>query len=284
MTILYQPLIRLAQILKLRNDFLSSIDYTDEFLRKRKERQKKAKKRRLIAWFIFIMILLVAVGVILSFTVLFPIKNLTFTGSNIYSSQQIMDASGIDVGDNLFNISKEKTLNKLKANLPFIETVKFERNLPDTLKVTVTDAEKYACYQVGNKYYTVSYDGWVLQESKSPTENVFLVIAKGVKCKVGSALEFENEKTKEKIENIVNYLNKEKISIDYINVTNDVNLTVGVEKRFEVEFGTENSLEAKIKHLKSTINSMDKSKSGRIDLSVWNNQNKQGIFVENNTK
>ena len=83
MTILYQPLIRLAQILKLRNDFLSSIDYTDEFLRKRKERQKKAKKRRLIAWFIFIMILLVAVGVMLSFTVLFPIKNLTFTGSNI---------------------------------------------------------------------------------------------------------------------------------------------------------------------------------------------------------
>ncbi len=263
---------------------MSSIDYTDEFLRKRKERQKKAKKRRLIAWFIFIMVLLLAVGVILSFTVLFPIKNLTFTGSKIYSSQQIMDASGIDVGDNLFNISQERTLNKLKATLPFIETVKFERTMPDTLKVTVTDAKKYACYQVGNKYYTVSFDGWVLQESNKPTEHVFLVVANGVKCKVGSALEFEDEKTKEKIENIVKFLNNEKISIDYINVTNDVNLTVGVEKRFDVEFGTENSLEAKIKHLKTTINSIDENKIGSIDLSMWNNQNKQGIFVENDTK
>ena len=81
---------------------MKNIDYTDEFLQRRKERQKKARKRRLVGWFIFVMILLLLVGVILSLTVFFPIAKLTFSGSDVYSSSQIADASGIDIGDNLF--------------------------------------------------------------------------------------------------------------------------------------------------------------------------------------
>lgn len=263
---------------------MKNIDYTDEFLQRRKERQRKARKRRLVGWFIFIMILLLLVGVILSLTVFFPINKLTFTGSKVYSPSQIADASGIDMGDNLFAISKEKTLIKLKEKLPFIETVKLERAMPDTLKVTVTDAKKYACYEVDGKYYTVSQSGWVLEKTSEPSENIFLVKAKGVKCKVGKALEFESELTAEKINVISKYLTNENINIDYINVTNDVNLIVSVENRFEVEFGTDNFLEAKVKHLKTMINTMDESKSGKINLSMWNNQNRQATFVQNNTK
>ncbi len=139
--ILSALLVRLMPILKLRNDFLNKIDYTDEFLRKRKERQKRARKRRLIAWFIFFVIMLLTVGVILSLTVLFPIKSLSFKGSEIYTAEQLEAVSGIDIGDNIFNISQKSTLNKLKAELPFVENIKIERILPDTLKVTVSDAE-----------------------------------------------------------------------------------------------------------------------------------------------
>jgi len=263
---------------------LKNIDYTDEFLLRRRERQKKAKKRRLIAWFIFIVILLLTVGVILSLTVLFPISKLSFSGSNVYNSSQIADASGIDVGDNLFMLSEKDTLNLLKAKLPFIETVEFERILPDTLKVKVTDAKKFACYKIDDKYYTVSNTGWVLEETSEQAENVFLVEADGVKCKVGTALEIENNSTKEKIDSLIKYLSDQDINIDYINVTNEVNLVAGVENRFVVEFGTDNLLEPKIKHLKTMMDSIEEGKSGRINLSMWNSQNRQGTFVQNNTK
>ena len=263
---------------------MKNIDYTDEFLRKRKERQKRARKRRLIASFIFFIIFLLLVGVILSLTVLFPISKLNISGSKIYTSKQISDACGIDLGDNLFTVSQKDALDKLKEKLPFIETVKFERTLPDTLKITVTDAKKYACYEINGKFYTVSKSGWVLEKTKEKAENVFLVMAKGVKCNVGEQIEFEKEETKLQIECLVESLNQEKVNIDYINVTNNINLIAGVDSRFEVEFGTENSLDNKIKHFKSMIDNIEETKTGHIDLSVWNNQNKQGIFVENNTK
>lgn len=255
----------------------------DEFLRKRKERQRKVRKRRLVAFFIFFLIILLAVGVALSLTVLFPISNLQFTGSEIYSAEQIADVSGIDIGDNLFNISKRDTLNKLKAKLPYIESVEFERTLPDTLKVTVTDAQKYACYQVDNMFYTVSKSGWVLEESAEQSENVFLVIANGVKCKVGSQLEIEAEDTQSQIDALVGYLLAQELNINYVDVTDNVNLKVGVEGRFDVEFGTENSLENKIRHLSSMIENIEDTKSGKINLSMWNSQNPQGTFVQNNT-
>ncbi len=262
---------------------MKNIDYTDEFLRKRKERQKRARKRRLIASFIFFLVLMLVVGVVLSLTVLFPINVLDFSGSKIYTAKQISDASGIDIGDNLFTVSKKDTLNKLKEKLPFIETVEFERTLPDTLNVKVTDAKKYACYEIDGKFYTVSKSGWVLEESEEKAENVFLVTANGVKCSVGQALQFESEETKQKIERLIEYLNQEKVNVDYINVTDNVNLIAGVETRFEVEFGTENSLDSKVKHLKSMIDNIEETKSGRINLSMWNSQNPQGTFVQNNT-
>ena len=271
-------------ILKLRNDFLKNIDYTDEFLRKRKERQRRARKRRLMTSFIFFIVLLLLVGVILSLTVFFPINILNVSGSKIYTSKQIADVCGIDLGDNLFTVSQKETLNKLKEKLPFIETVDLKRILPDTLEVTVTDAKKYACYEIDKKFYTVSKSGWVLEQTNKKAENVFSVIAKGVKCSVGQAIQFESEETKQQIERLIELLNNEKVNIDYINVKDNINLIAGVENRFEVEFGTENSLESKVKHLKSMIDNIEETKSGRINLSMWNSQNPQGTFVQNNTK
>ena len=199
------------QILILRNDFLKNIDYTDEFLRKRKERQKRARKRRLVASFIFFIVFLLLVGVVLSLTVLFPISKINISGSKIYTSEQIADVCGIDLGDNLFTVSKKDTLNKLKEKLPFIETVEFERTLPDTLKITVTDAKKYACYEIDGKFYTVSKSGWVLEKTSKKAENVFLVTANGVKCSVGESIKFEKEETKQQIERLVESLNREKL-------------------------------------------------------------------------
>ncbi len=274
----------LMLILKLRNDFLSNIDYTDEFLKKRRLRQKKARKRRLIAWFIFFIAAMLVVGVILSLTVLFPIKKLNIEGSKIYSATQIEDASGIDLGDNLFNISKTDTLNKLKKKLPFIEEVELERQFPDALTIKVKDAKRYASFKIDDKFYTVSRDGWVLEQTAQKAENVFLVISDDVVCKVGKSIEFKTEKIKNQIDQIVEQLNNQNITIDYIDVTSSLNLSVGIEGRFDVNFGNINSLEYKVKYLKTMIEGFEDSKSGSIDLSMLNSQNSQGIFRENNTK
>ena len=70
----------------------------DEFLKKRKARQRRIRRRRMLIGFMLFIVLLILVGVILSLTVLFPINNITAKGSSKYTAEQIISSSGIKTG------------------------------------------------------------------------------------------------------------------------------------------------------------------------------------------
>lgn len=250
----------------------------DEFIRKRIERQKRIRKRRLIALFCFIIILLFCVLAVLCVTVFFPIENIKASGSALYTSEQIIENSGIKSGDNLFTVSQKNAEKSLKSELPYIDEVKIKRELPSTLIITVKDAEEYACYNVGGAYYTVSESGWVLNVGDSPPEKLFVINGADVKCKVGVEAVFNDTGQKELIDRIADAIEKEDIALDSIDVTDVLQITVKVDSRFEVLFGTSNSLEEKIRHLGGMLENIDASKSGKINLSMWTDSNPQGTF------
>lgn len=230
------------------------------------------------------MFLAVITAIILSLTVLFPITQLTAKGSKVYTSSQIINACGVTVGDNLFTVSENQVLNILKSKLPFVDSVKLNRTLPDTLEIVVTDAKEYACYKIDKKFYTVSKDGWVLERYNKQPKNVFLIICDDVKAQVGKQLEFSSETNHNQAQEIINRLENNKIEINYVDITDEINLKAKVDGRFIVNFGTSNSLEQKVKHLKSMTESIEKSKTGRINLTMWSSQNTQGTFVESDIK
>lgn len=256
----------------------------DEFLEKRKARQKKARRKRLITSFIVLILALVLIAITLCLTVFFPINKIKVTGSKIYTSDEIIANSGIKLGDNIFTFSEKKATKLLKSKLPFIEKVEFERNLPDVLTINLTDAKAYYCVLQNGAYYNVSKAGWVLEKVNEKNEGIFEIKASKMKCSVGNEIIFGDEKSYEMIKNTINLLEENNLKIDYIDVTNTITIKVGVEGRFDVNFGTENSLQNKVLHLKTTIESIAENKSGSINLSMWNDQKPQGTFVENNTK
>ena len=89
----------------------------DEFIRKRIERQKRIRKRRLITLFCFLIVLLLCTGAILCFTVFFPIEKIKIQGNALYTAEEIIKNSDVDVGDNLFSASQKTSiisLSKLK--------------------------------------------------------------------------------------------------------------------------------------------------------------------------
>lgn len=256
----------------------------DEFLRKRYERQRQIRKRRAKICLIFFLIILLAVGAVLSVTVFFPIKNITAKGSKIYTPTQIIENSGIDLGDNLIVVSKNKTLNNLKSKLPFVEGVEISRSFPDTLTLKVTDAKEHTCYKVGKNYYSVSKSGWVLKSYSKKPKDIMFVITDKVKCKVGNAIEFSDESVKETSKTLIDTLTNYKLSVEYVDITEKLSIKAKVEDRFIVNFGSSKDLESKTKHLKAMIREIGENATGKIDLSMWSIQNTQGAFTETKIK
>lgn len=253
----------------------------DEFSQKRKARQRQIRKRRLKIFFTFFIVSLCALGIILSLTVLFPIKNITAKGSKIYTSKEIIASSNIKPNDNLFTVSEKKTLAILKNKLPFIESVELDRSLPDTINIKVTDAKEYLCFKVDDKYYSVSKNNWVLASYEAKPENLLEIRASKVKCKTGTEIEFADQQL---VDEIITLFAQNNLNPSYIDVTDSLSIKAFVDSRFEVDFGTKENLEPKIKHLLGMIKNIGENKGGRINLSMWTAQKTEGIFVENSAK
>ena len=254
----------------------------DEFIRKRQERQKKIRKRRIKAFFILFMLVTLCVGAVLCLTVFFPIEKVVIDGSKIYSVEEIFNNSKIESGDNLFLVSRSKTEQNLKSKLPYIESITFKRELPGTLNITVKDATEFAVYEVKEQYYTVSRSGWVMKKSGEKPEKLTCIKGNEIVCKVGSQIVYEDPTQKELIDTIWNSLKDAKIDADLIDTTGKINITLRVEGRFTVDLGNNSFLEEKIKHLAGMIKEMPAENEGKIDLSMWTNDNSKGSFRPEN--
>ncbi len=250
----------------------------DEFLQKRKARQRKIRKRRFKVFFAVFTAVLLMVGIILSLTVLFPIKNITAKGSSKYSPEVILSACGVDKGDNIFTVSEKRTLKLLREQLPFIDSVEFDRTLPDTLNIKVTDAKENVCYMADGKFYTVSKKGWVLESYDKQPKNITLIICDGAKCALGQKLGFDDGANDDVAHDIIKKLEENKLSVDYIDISDPIFLKAKIEDRFIVNFGSSTDLEPKVKHLVTMLSEMEDNATGTVDLSSWNSQNRQGFF------
>lgn len=250
-----------------------------EVNKRRAQRQKKARRRRLKTAFIFFLIIAILTLAIMCFTVFFPIKRINVSGSEIYSKSEIIKASKLTTEDNLFVVSEEEIENNIRKALPYVDSIKLKRVLPDAVVLTVIDAKEYAYYQTGDSYFILSDSGYILKEQTEVPENVFQIVTSGIEGKVAQKAVYKNDAEEQLVNTLITVLNQKEINIDKIDVSNILELSLEVEGRFTVVLGTADYTEEKIAHLAGMIESITDRK-GKINLSMWTPTNSQGSFVE----
>ena len=260
----------------------------DEFTRKRKARQRKIRKRRIKIFIGFLVVALLITGTALSLTVLFPIDSITVTGANSrvqsrngsekYTAEEILSAASIKKGDNLFTAKADA--GAMAKKLPYVQSVQTVRKLPGSLTLKVKDAAEYACYKADGKYFTVSRSLHVLNRCDEPPENMLLILAGNVSCKVGEDVQYGDNKAGGLIEQIEKSAEEYSLTLNRIDITDELAISVKTEGRFVVNFGTSNGLDGKFAHLASMIKNIDTQKTGTVNLSMWSSSNTEGTFVE----
>lgn len=68
------------------------------------------------------------------------IEKIIIEGDSRYSEEEILEASGLYVGQSLFGVNKVKAHDKIKKALPYLETVEIGNKGILTLHIRVTDA------------------------------------------------------------------------------------------------------------------------------------------------
>ncbi len=131
----------------------------------RNNRRRRRSRRRFGPLFKLLCVLTAAAALTLGATVFFQVENIVVSGNSRYTQQEIIDAVGIQAGDNLFRMNKFSLIRQAEERLPYLEDVVIRRSLPSTIVITVTEWEAVAQLPGGGGQWLVSVGGKLLEEA-----------------------------------------------------------------------------------------------------------------------
>ncbi len=127
-------------------------------------KQEKKDSRNHVIKTIFMLVLFLVAIVLVCMSGAFNVSEIIVEGNDAISKEQMISFSGIEKGTNLFAISKENVVSKMKEN-PYIDSVEIRRCLPNKIKLVVKERKIEYALPLANSYVYVNREGYVLRIS-----------------------------------------------------------------------------------------------------------------------
>ena len=230
---------------------------------------KKRRIKKLIALILGIIII-IAVAVTLSLTVFFRIDNVAVTGDEIYNNEDVIAASQINIGDNMFMTSKKKTASGIECTLPYVESAEIKRNLSGTITIKITAATAKLAIDNGDSFTLVSDKGKVLEDGLMTIGDGIIIIDSSpvISAVPGETVEFQDNDDLGIIKNVLTLLESNELS----GITSiDSNIKLVYKERVTVLLGLSSSVNDKMDFVKAALTRLDSDNpdfTGSIDFTI----------------
>lgn len=259
---------------------------------------KVFNRNRLIIQLVSIVAMVLAV--VLCLSIFFRVETITVSGANAYSAWAIREASGIEEGDYLLTFGKARACAKIKAELPYVDTVRIGIKLPNTVNIVIEEIDVvYAIQDQDGIWWLMTSEGKIMSQTDAAGATAYTKVL-GVKLAdpepEKQAVAFQNlisetnptEETlpegetqaptplvvteQQKLNAALNILQAlelnevvgEAASIDVSDLTR-IELWYGT--RYQVNLGENVNMDYKIACLKYTVSTLSDYDSGELDIS-----------------
>lgn len=244
---------------------------TNDYYRKREDPYKPKFTRnvnRPLAFF------LVIVALIFIMSVFFKVSRIEVKGNSIYTADEVIKASGIEKGDNLFFINGIAAGSRVAVKLPYVDSVQINRGLPNLVIIEVTESKAVGCVKVGDELWSVSSSGKFLS-SITQDDSSHIAMISGIN--VSDAATGEHIKAASGEENKLAYLTDILYQIQArgllskvaaIDMSDANNPTFEYDSRFLVKLGAMDNTEYKFGKMLSAVLQLSADDAGTLDVST----------------
>ena len=203
-------------------------------------------------------------------------------GHSYYTAEEIIEASGIHVDDNLLSLSKATVASRIHTALPYVNQIQIKKQLPGTVIITVSEFEvTYGIQDESGGWWLMSREGRILEPATEQTVRGHLLIT-GMPIQVPKPGDWFKPAATEGAD-MAEIAAKQKVVLEVIPVLEDAsffkelasvdvstsyNLTLWYGTRYEIWLGTAENLVYKFRFLEAAL--LDKEiqhRSGTIDLT-----------------
>ena len=130
-----------------------------------RSRTRKRNRGRFGPLFKLLCVVGVVVALTVGATVFFRVEPVAVTGNRRYTQEEIIAASGIQLGDNLYSLNKIQIDQNIRTTLPYIGELNISRSLPNTIVITVAEWEAVAQVTVPTPEQTAAAQAELWEEN-----------------------------------------------------------------------------------------------------------------------
>ena len=241
----------------------------------------------------------VVTALILGLSVFFKVETIQVSGADVYSEWTIREASGLKEGDNLLTFSHARSAALIKANLPYVDTVRFGIKLPDTVNIIVKEDDVvYAIKDQNGQWWLMNSDGRIVEmgdhsKASNHTQVLGVVLDNPVTDERAVAMEAVSMETVPEGETapIVTTTGAQRLTAALqilkaleendivgeaasVDVTRIEDIILWYGTRYQVNLGDSARLDYKIACMNDVILQMSDYQSGILDISftIWPTQ------------
>lgn len=238
--------------------------------------------------------LVTVVAVVLAITfgisIFFKVEEVRVSGAEKYDAWTIMEASGIQKGDNLLTFGKAKACGKITANLPYVESVRIGIKLPNTVNIEIKELDVvYSIKDSTGAWWLITSEGRVVEQVDSATAGNYtqiqgIALKNPASGKAGVAQEPAAQVDEEgnvipvtvlgsqRLDaalSIVQFMEKHSVigEVTTVDVSDYGDIELWYGQQYQVKLGDITRLDEKIDKMKKAVASLEEYESGTIDVS-----------------
>lgn len=220
----------------------------------------------------FATLALVVAAVVMALILFFRVETIRIEGEVHYSEQEILQASGLEKGDNMYLLNKAKAADRVTGTLPYVRNVRINRELPSTLVIEVRESPVAGILITAEGDWVLNAEGKIM-EAREGTEVYENAVIDGVTLRdpiVGKKA-VTDEDDSYRFEEMLRLLQELETKglldkVQAIHLGESDMMTMEYENRFVVCLPWGADYEYKLRGLEAVIDELEINETGTIDM------------------
>ncbi len=238
-----------------------------------KQNQKRAGRRRRRFTFLLLVLAVLTAATFVMATVFFKIETISVSGDGRYSSEEIIEFTGLTPGKNIFTVSEERLTALLRPEFPYIDSVSVVRHLPNHLEIVIHEYQDlYASMSAQGRVTVMSADGYVMEQCASLPDYTCLILGGDFSAyPAGQRLPEEWTPAFQTLSELLPRVEEAGLSeaLGYVEISDLLDMKLLLYDRVLVLLGSDYEMETKLLTAKTVIEQeLEQNYTGTLNVSV----------------